>query len=1091
MQLGGDATAILQQMLSRKRVLAQTGSLVMQAVHPSEDLQSAGSGTIERTGSARQVMQQAPADAIQQFNAERAAAACNSRGSAGGSAAAVRASQQLECSTAGARSGRANAAVHRWEYSAAEEELEQELKQLGVVQGDSPAPAVAAVGSGSSSHGNVVRTSREQRDRNGGGSNNNGATETASEMAARLLEQARVMHARAAAHAGRSQAPAAAPAAAAAAGQPASAGGAVQQAARDSMRAWQAEGGLLYKHSSGGSSFKAAMEGMGYSAGHASPSSGGGAVPPGAGAAPYLGNLQQSSRVSPLSARGRGSGSYAGRASARRSLSPHATAVQQDGDGEPRMSPAEVERAWRQGLRSPEREGVAAGSAGGKGSSEGLAGYGAILEGFDGSGGPQEWAGYDGLMGLRQQQRKAGPGAGSSGGGAGSGKLDPQDVNSYRAKHTPELDAKLQRLYQRNVDWRQRCEVVYARQRYAEVAGELQECTFQPEINKKSQQLVQHNNMRYPQRPIRPITPLAPAAADQQQQKQKQRPASTGRMGLKRWPDKQQQQQQREQQQEQHSAALRAAAAAAAVLGEEAGRQLMDHMLRNSRRSATATAPMQTATATSKKAEQKQQIKQQQQQQQQQHVDVDDSGDDDGFTFSSPSKANAAAGSSSKGANSGGKSNSSSPQRQASPPKVPAAARRLYEDAFVKRERQAQLQEVTQATERKARSWSAPRSGAYRDVAPRVYNYMQDGGASPRHTHHLQTGLDECTFHPQTNCGRSKFPSNSKSRQQRQQQRERVRSAAGAAAAEIAVAADGAQDNTGQQQQQQQQQQGDWDEFIERQGLFLLIKEAKQAQIAAELARKKQPELSRGSKRILKEKERMAEQMRSFSLDSAAAAATNALQHLHQQYHPRGSRGSYGAMDYSSSVGRSTGSSSATSAARGPDFTFKPAITRKAAAMKPRSVEDMSEGDRLRREAKLEQLRIMREARELAGVTFAPDMSPTRARPGSAGDYESVKPKIRLSPGGLEAYLASLEQKRRDMEAVRRRAQQQREEAELAECTFKPATTPVPAYLSATAGLGYTARFIEARMAGAVGSGPGSMPAAAAGGYPYEHSKLD
>lgn len=197
----------------------------------------------------------------------------------------------------------------------------------------------------------------------------------------------------------------------------------------------------------------------------------------------------------------------------------------------------------------------------------------------------------------------------------------------------------------------------------------------------------------------------------------------------------------------------------------------------------------------------------------------------------------------------------------------------------------------------------------------------------------------------------------------------------------------------------------------------------------------------------------MAEHVRSCSLDSAAAAATNALQHLHQQYHvtahvhpaclhyqpnstsaaaadddageevtsaappaaagspasagsaflsrvqhqvnrqqqqhspcttnspgaasscasgspcssgsfgyfgngqlrsqPQGSRGSYGAMDYSSSVGRSTGSSSATSAARGPDFTFKPAITRKAAAMKPRSVEDMSEGDRLRREAKL------------------------------------------------------------------------------------------------------------------------------------------
>jgi hypothetical protein len=32
------------------------------------------------------------------------------------------------------------------------------------------------------------------------------------------------------------------------------------------------------------------------------------------------------------------------------------------------------------------------------------------------------------------------------------------------------------------------------------------------------------------------------------------------------------------------------------------------------------------------------------------------------------------------------------------------------------------------------------RNGAYRDVAPRVYNYLQDGCSSPRATHHLQTG---------------------------------------------------------------------------------------------------------------------------------------------------------------------------------------------------------------------------------------------------------------------------------------------------------------------------------------------------------------
>jgi small-conductance mechanosensitive channel len=76
------------------------------------------------------------------------------------------------------------------------------------------------------------------------------------------------------------------------------------------------------------------------------------------------------------------------------------------------------------------------------------------------------------------------------------------------------------------------------------------------------------------------------------------------------------------------------------------------------------------------------------------------------------------------------------------------------------------------------------------------------------------------------------------------QQRERARSAAGAAAAEIAAAVGDVRDSEGAEQQQQPQQ-GDWDEFIERQGLFLLIKEAKRAQIAAELARKKQPEVSR------------------------------------------------------------------------------------------------------------------------------------------------------------------------------------------------------------------------------------------------------
>lgn len=58
-------------------------------------------------------------------------------------------------------------------------------------------------------------------------------------------------------------------------------------------------------------------------------------------------------------------------------------------------------------------------------------------------------------------------------------------------KFTPEWDRKLQQLYARNVDWRQRCEAVYARQRSAAAASEVQGCTFAPAINRRSLQIAQ------------------------------------------------------------------------------------------------------------------------------------------------------------------------------------------------------------------------------------------------------------------------------------------------------------------------------------------------------------------------------------------------------------------------------------------------------------------------------------------------------------------------------------------------------------------------------------------------------------------------
>lgn len=172
------------------------------------------------------------------------------------------------------------------------------------------------------------------------------------------------------------------------------------------------------------------------------------------------------------------------------------------------------------------------------------------------------------------------------------------------------------------------------------------------------------NNMRYPARPIRPVTPLADWPPQQQKPQQRQRPASTGRMGLRRSPAQQQQQPQQQEVQKQHAAACSAAAAAAAaLLGEDAGRELLDRML-----AISSMVPAQTPG---------------------QH------SHNDGFSFSPSSGANASDGSSRK--------------RSTVPPAVPAAAQGLYDAAAVKRERQVLVQEVTKETERKARSWSAPR----------------------------------------------------------------------------------------------------------------------------------------------------------------------------------------------------------------------------------------------------------------------------------------------------------------------------------------------------------------------------------------------
>lgn len=48
--------------------------------------------------------------------------------------------------------------------------------------------------------------------------------------------------------------------------------------------------------------------------------------------------------------------------------------------------------------------------------------------------------------------------------------------------------------------------------------------------------------------------------------------------------------------------------------------------------------------------------------------------------------------------------------------------------------------------------------------------------------------------------------------------------------------------------------------------------------------------------------------------------------------------------------------------------------------------------------------------------------------------------------------------------------------AELQECTFRPTTTPVPGYLQDLADVGYTARFIEGRLADALAMRAAGQP---------------
>ncbi|KAG7396304.1 hypothetical protein PHYBOEH_002485 [Phytophthora boehmeriae] len=120
-----------------------------------------------------------------------------------------------------------------------------------------------------------------------------------------------------------------------------------------------------------------------------------------------------------------------------------------------------------------------------------------------------------------------------------------------------------------------------------------------------------------------------------------------------------------------------------------------------------------------------------------------------------------------------------------------------------------------------------------------------------------------------------------------------------------------------------------------------------------------------------------------------------------------------------------------------PNYTFKPAINQTSAKRKPRSITELSRGDLLRRETTQRLMKLKMEQEEMASLTFRPQLSRMSER--SEG-----KLKILSSP---ETYLQRIQQQSQAHTIKQRRAMQEKEMGEFAECTFKPRTIEAPAYV--------------------------------------------
>ncbi|KAK9820917.1 hypothetical protein WJX74_007029 [Apatococcus lobatus] len=293
----------------------------------------------------------------------------------------------------------------------------------------------------------------------------------------------------------------------------------------------------------------------------------------------------------------------------------------------------------------------------------------------------------------------------------------------------------------------------------------------------------------------------------------------------------------------------------------------------------------------------------------------------------------------------------------------------------------------------------------------------------PRTSPYNFSGLDECTFHPRTNWSRVLEGQTSDFNHMR----ERPATAGAADRHSQAGRSDGyraSQDDLNVGDRFGLSVNLDFAEFLDRQQRFIEERDRKLAQEAAQHSQKASVSLAPGTQRILAQHSLSPSQRGREDSENRAPSDKGSdklvLTGL-QRFASMSSNFGMGKREMTRQV----------LAEEAERMTFHPHILRKSAARPARSVEEMSEGDRLRREVWVEQMKLQQLAAEQQELTFRPAVN----RTGTA--------RINLRNPGT--YLSTLKARN---EA---RAQQAKDEVrrrvakELAECTFKPKIRAIPA----------------------------------------------